>query len=288
MQDAAPLSPEQVREFRETGLLVLRGFYDRAADVEPIRRGIHAVIGEVMRRHDVADTRGDYEPERFERGYPELIARDRAIGGEVYDAIKQLPDFHRLVCHPRNDAVFRQLRPGSIPGIAGGGSGIRIDNPFEDKYRALWHQEYPAQLRSRDGIVFWSPLLPVSAEMGPVTFCPGSHREGPLPVCSFDPDGSGRSGAYALVLRDEAAILSRYEQVAPLTEPGDLVLIDFLLLHCSGRNVARRSRWTVQLRYFNFAEETGRRHGWQGSYAAGVDFRKIHPELYCDPGEGGP
>jgi hypothetical protein len=282
---AKVLSAEQVAQFLEQGVLVVRGFYDGDADLLPLRRGIFDVIGQVMRRHGIPDERGPFEPDAFDAGFNDLIRRERKLGGEVYDAVKQIPAFVRLVAHPAHEALMRQLRPGSQPGIAAGGYGIRIDNPQEDKYRALWHQEYPAQLRSLDGLVFWSPLVPVTQALGPVEFCVGSHRGGPLPVRSADPDGAGRSGAYALVLDREQEHLARYAHVAPLTQPGDLVVIDFLTLHASGHNRGQRSRWTMQFRYFNFAEPTGRAHGWKGSFAAGVDFRTVHPELFVqEPG----
>ena len=121
--------------------------------------------------------------------------------------------------------------------------------------------------------------MPVTEELGPVEFCPGSHREGALPVLTSDPDNSGRSGAYALMLKDEKEVLGRYQRIAPLTSPGDVLIVDFLTLHASGHNRGSRSRWTMQFRYFNFAEPTGRSYGWKGSYAAGVNFRDIHPEL---------
>lgn len=274
---ALPLSDDDRRRFERDGVLVLPGFYDAERDVEPVQRGIHAVIGEVMRRHGVPDTRAPWSPVTFDDGYLGLIAADRRWGGEVYDAVKQIPAFVRLVGHPDNEALMRALRPGCVPGLAAGGHGIRIDNPDEDRYRAHWHQEYPAQLRSLDGVVFWSPLLAITPELGPVTLCPGSHREGPLPV--REEAVGARSGAYALRLADEAAVVGRHPQLAPLTRPGDLVVMDFLLVHASGFNRAGRPRWSMQFRYFNFAEPTGRAHGWKGSYAAGVDFRRIHPEL---------
>ena len=42
------------------------------------------------------------------------------------------------------------------------------------------------------------------------------------------------------------------------------LLIDFLTVHRSGRNRAPVPRWTMQLRYFNFAEPTGAAFGWAG------------------------
>jgi hypothetical protein len=277
------LNPSQRQSFRENGYLVLPGFYDRARDIEPVQRAIHHVIGQVMLRHGVEDQRPPYEAAHFDAGYLDLIRLNRAWGGEVYDAVKQIPAFVRLVAHPAHEQIVQELRPGSQPAIAAGGYGIRIDNPQEERFLAQWHQEYPSQLRSLDGLVYWSPLVPVTEELGPVQFRPGSHREGPLPVTTRDPHDPTRSGAYALHVKDLAAVLERHpEHIAPLTQPTDLIVVDFLLLHASGINRANRSRWSMQMRYFNFAEPTGRSHGWKGSFAAGQDFRLIHPELCAD------
>lgn len=282
MSDILLLSEAQRRTFQEDGVLVVKGFYDREQEITPIQRGIHQVIGQVMKRHGVTDTRSPFNPDHFDDGYLDFIRSDRARGGEVYDAVKQIPAFVRLLGKPGHEQVFRELREQSIPGIAAGGYGIRIDHPAEEKFRAPWHQEYPAQLRSLDGLVFWTPLVTVTPELGPVRFCPGSQRLGPLPVYTRDPENPEKTGAYALRLKDEESLVAAHAQTAPLTEPGDLVLIDFLTLHASGRNQGSRARWSIQFRYFNFNEPAGLRHGWKGSYTAGVDFARIHPELCAD------
>lgn len=276
------LSEAQVRQFNEQGFLVIKGFYDLQRDIEPIQRGIHQVIGQVLKRHGLPDTRGPFVAERFDEGYQDLIKVNRAYGGEVYDAIKQIPAFMRLLGIPAHESLFAQLRTDAIPAIAAGGHGIRVDNPREERFRAPWHQEYPAQLRSLDGLVYWSPLVQMTPELGPVRLCVASHRDGPVPVYTRDPLNPEKTGAYALIFKDEAALVARYEQVAPLSGPSDLVIIDFLTLHASGQNAGQRSRWSMQFRYFNFNEPVGMRHGWQGSYAAGVDFAKVHPELCLD------
>ncbi len=277
----ALLTPAQRETFQEEGLLIIPGFYDLERDILPIQRAIYDIIGLVIDKYRLPISRQPFSVETFDSGYQALIAANRAHGGEVYDAVKQIPAFVRLVAHPLHDRLFRELRgEEALPGVAAGGYGIRIDNPGEERFRANWHQEYPAQLRSLDGLVYWSPLLTVSEELGPVQFCLGSHHDGLVPVHSAGADGKTR--AYALVLQDEQERIARYRQVAPLTSPGDLVVVDFLVLHASGFNRAQRSRWSMQLRYFNFNEPTGRAHGWKGSFAADVDFRSVHPELCAD------
>jgi len=188
-----------------------------------------------------------------------------------------------LVGSQRNADLFTALRPGAMAGVAGGGYGIRIDNPGEAQFRSWWHQEFPTQLRSLDGLIFWSPLLTVTAEMGPVGICVGSHKEGVLPILDDD-GGLGRSGAYAVRLQNEAEIVGHYAKVAPLTRPGDLLIMDFLVLHESGYNISDWPRWTMQLRYFNFNDPIGIKLGWKGTFAAAEKLRDVLPELLSNKG----
>jgi len=264
------------------GILILKCIYFLERLFCLIQRTFYHIIGLVISKYSLPIVRPEFVSECFDAGFQQLIAINRAYGSEVYDAIKQIPAFIRLLGHPLHEQLFLELRSGAIPGVAAGGYGIRIDNPNEDRFRANWHQEYQAQLRSLDGLVFWSPLVPVTEEMGPVEFCLGSQVEGSIPVFTRDDNNPEKRGAYSLTLKDEESLLEKYQHVSPLTVPGDLVIIDFLTLHASGHNRSARSRWSMQFRYFNFAEPTGLSHGWKGSYAAGVDFRQVHPELCAD------
>ncbi|WP_426123913.1 phytanoyl-CoA dioxygenase family protein [Pararhizobium sp. PWRC1-1] len=276
-EDQTTISSAAREEFAQKGYTILPNFYDADRDIAPILEDIRIIIALICKKYGVeASTETSYEA--MTTAYRALIAKNRSWGGEIYDAIKQIPSFMRLVSYGANDDVFRALRPGSIPGIAAGGYGMRIDNPGEEKFRAQWHQEFPSQLRSLDGVVFWTPLLPVTADMGPVQIAEGSHAEGLIPVYSDDA-GVGKFGAYALHLDNAEERLSRYKHVAPLSKPGDLVLMDFLTMHQSGHNISSIPRWSIQFRYFNYAEPVGVRIGWQGSFAAGVDFAQVLPEL---------
>ena len=44
---SAPLTTEQLETFQRNGFVVVRGFYG-ADEIEPIQRGIHAIIGLVI------------------------------------------------------------------------------------------------------------------------------------------------------------------------------------------------------------------------------------------------
>lgn len=276
------LTQEQLETFNQNGFIVLPSFYDLKQDIEPIQYGIYKIIGILIDKYQLSTNKLPFSPENFDFGYQQLISHNRSIGGEVYDAIKQIPAFIRLVASPLHESLFAQLRQTDMTGIAAGGYGIRIDNPFEEKYRAPWHQDYPAQFRSLDGLVFWSSLIPITRELGPVEFCLGSHKDGLVPVYTKDSKNSEKSGAYSLILENEQDLITRYQRIAPLSKPGDLIIIDFLTLHASSFNKGKRSRWSMQIRYFNFHDTTGIKIGWKGSFASGIDIKEVHPELILD------
>jgi hypothetical protein len=281
------LTAEQAAEFEERGFLRLRGFYpvDLVAEVQA---GIHGIIGLVMAEHGLRIERRPFSPDTFDDGFLEMLAIDRSLGGVVYDAVKQLPAFHRLLSCRANEDLVRELRATALAGIAHGSYGIRIDLPGEARFATLWHQDYLSHFRSRDGLVLWAPLVPVTPDLGPVRLVPGSHRLGPLPLAPSDADPADGDRDFQMIAKslapvDADRVADELGVVAPESEPGDLLVIDFLTLHESGANTGARARWSMQLRWFNFEHESGRRMGWRGGIATGTTVQDVHPELVLMP-----
>ncbi len=278
------LSPQQVAQFEADGFLLVKNYYDRDSEILPIQKGIYDVIRLIAEDHAPDLEMPPFSSATFDVGYHKLIALDRRLGGMVYDAVKQLPAFMRLLASEKHEAVVRELRRSSVPGIAAGGYGMRIDNPGESRFNSIWHNDYFSQLRSRSGLVFWASLVDLAPEMGPVILCKGSHREPLIRFRQVLPNQKLEGGSYqelsnSFYIHDLDRLISQYEQVTPVPEAGDLLLIDFMTIHTSGENVSNRSRWTMQMRWFSFDEESGRKIRWVGSFAAGTDFRTIHPEM---------
>ena len=280
--DKFKLTEEQINEFNEEGLLAIKGFFDVEKEIEPIQFGIWKILRLLFNKYKINVPSKEFTPETFDYGYNELIAKDRKYGGEVYDAIKQIPAFMRYFSLEKNELLFSQLRKTSMPGIAALGYGIRIDNPREEKYRSLWHYEYRDQLRSQDGVVFWSPLVNITEELGPVQICPKSHKGGLVKSYARDPENPDKTGAYALRLENESELIKKYGVIAPLSKPGDLLIMDFLTLHSSGKNISNRSRWSMQFRYFNFNHPSGIKINWKGGIANGIQFKDVHPDLIIE------
>ena len=258
--------------FHQEGFAVIENFYNYENEVFPIINGISDIIRQVAKHNNIKLVEND-EYFDLKVNVMKLIAKDRRLGAVVYDAAKQIPEFLALVSNVKNKRILKKIHPNIQAGIAAAGYGIRMDLPNEEKFRTFWHQEFPAQLRSSKGIVFWTPLLEVTKLIGPVEICKGSHAEGYQEV--YNENSDGKTGAYSLRLKNEELMLEKFEHVAPLTKPGDLILMDYYTLHQSGRNTGTYPRWSIQFRYFDFDNPFGRETAWKGSFAEGVDFEKV-------------
>ena len=266
--------------FCKNGFIVIKNFYD-IKRIKSIRNAISDIIKIKSLDHGVFVS--DDPLYNMNYAFMDLIKIDRNQGALIYDAIKQIPEFVRLISDEKNEILFSMLRKNSLPGLAKNGDGIRIDIPYEDKYMAPWHQEFPAQLRSLDGIVFWSPLIEMSKDLGPVEIAAKSHIDGLKKVYHE----KNKKDAYGLRISDENLIDKKYDIVSPLANPGDLILMDFLTIHKSGENISKTPRWSMQFRYFNFNDKIGKEINWTGSFASGKRFEDIIPSLLDHSKENG-
>lgn len=266
--------------FNRDGFLVVKGFFDLETHIKPITNDIQSIIEIVCTKYGVCIP----NPDLFYSGYLELKEVNRNYASEVYDAVKQLGSFMQLLSSEHILNTIKQLMPQeSLVAIARNGFGIRIDDPYDIKFKTNYHQDYSGQLRSPRGIALWSPLVDITPDIGPVIFAKGSHLSGVFPILTVDkihPDIKVNADAYNFA--NENKLLSAYERVAPLLDVGDAIFIDFLNAHCSGQNKSNHSRWCMQLRYFNMKEPVGISHSWSGGVASNVDFQKIHPKMHVN------
>ncbi len=275
------LSDTERAAFARDGFLLKPGYLDVERLIRPLQRELGLLIAHSARSCGTSYT-APKDPADFDAGYLELVARFPAVHKLVYDNAKNLTSFQRLIVCDELHALFCELRSTGFAGTAPSWNGIRIDSPGDQLHSSPWHQEFQYQFRSLDGLVLWTPLVPVTEAMGPVILAAGSHVEGVIPL--EDRTGTGESdmdrGEYAaLRCPNEEALIGRYPHVAPLSKPGDLFAIDFLTLHASGRNVSNRARFTVQLRYFNFEDAYGTSIGWTGGLKHGASLAEANAKL---------
>lgn len=267
------LSTEQLKQWNEDGFLLLKGFYSLEDEILPIQKEIYrlfTLMGERIGEKIQTET---FSPEKFDDGLPYLVKANRAEASVAYDAVKKLPSYVHLASCEKHTVVAKELLESDFVGFAPRGYGIRLDHASEDKFLTQLHQDYTSQLGSPKGVVFWSPLRKVTKELGPVVLYPGSHKLGVLPI-----EKRGE-GSYGLWLENEDQLRKKFDSVALEVDVGDVVIMDYLLLHESSPNRTTSTRWSMISRYFDFTNEVGRGYGWKGGLAEGNSFEAIHPEL---------
>lgn len=267
------ISQKDIEQFKNEGFLYIPSFYNLETEILPIQKDIYQLIHILIKEHNLSIIQEPFSSQSFDSGLEELLRNYRPLVSQIYDAVKKIPSYVRLACLQKNEEVARILLNSKFVGFANRGYGIRMDNPFEDMFLTQWHQDYVSQLCAKNGVVLWSPLRDVTSDMGPVEFCPGSHRDGIFKVLR-DGDGS-----YGLKIKNEEQIVRKYDSLVPEVKVGDMVIIDYLLLHRSTPNRSKHTRWAMISRYFDFLDPIGISYGWKGGLQEGNSFEKIHPDL---------
>jgi hypothetical protein len=246
-------------------------------DILPLLHGIDRML--CAKAPELRPSEG---PEIFETIHEKVLFlkhRDRQALAAVYDAMRKLLPFWAIVGGEKMGRMVRDLLCTQDLGVIFRGAGIRLDLPDEDEWRSAWHQEYHSQMSALHGVVAWFNLVPVIEEMGPVRIAAGSHREGLLPVRCLDPLNTAKNYTTTFEIPDVEAIARKYPVVSHETGIGDVVLLDFLVLHESGLNrSSTASRITCQVRYFDVDDPTGIAHSWKGGWQEGGDFTRMHPD----------
>lgn len=265
------LTSEQIDLYKNNGFLVLKGFYSLEKEIYPILKAIHHLMGILIKKYKLPIQQEAFSPQTFDSGFERLIHTNRSYGGELYDALKNIIEFRRLINSRKNEKIYQQLSGAIAVGCCPVAQGIRIDNPDEDFFRSLWHQEMVYHPQSADGATFWSPLVSITPEMGPLQICAKSHVNGLMKYVENQTSGN----AYSLIFDEQSNNLECFERVEPLASIGDLCILNYLTVHQSGFNRSAVARWTMQMRYFNFDDPFGVEMGWVPSLKAGDDVQQI-------------
>jgi hypothetical protein len=200
---------------------------------------------------------------------------DPRLTSRIYAAAKKLPSVARFVTSDAHLEVAQHLIGTKKVAFSDRGWGLRIDYPNDVKHATPLHQDYHTQLGSINGIVIWVPITDVSLDMGPLVFYPNSDSLGIQRVKKVD-NGSLSTD---LEIDFEPADLERFSGVQPEVKAGTAVIINYLLLHKSGKNLSQKCRWSILSRWFDFENPAAIERGWHGGVQEGFKFEEVHPEF---------
>lgn len=266
-----PLTKKDLDFFQDQGYLYIKNIWNDN-EVLPVLRDIHRIIALLLLRENIEYKQKEFNAIDFDDGLHNLLKKNRALGGVVYDAVKKIPSYIKLIADSRFETISKFLLGTDFVGFVARGWGLRLDHPNEDHYITQLHQEFASQICSPRGVVFWTPLREVCAEMGPVVFYPGSHKGGVYPIQIRG------SGSYGQRIQGEQDLEGKFSSIRSTIQKNDCLILDFLTLHKSSPNRSKKTRWASINRYFDYMDPIAQRIGWAGGIQEGGDFEKLLPE----------
>ena len=256
------LTPEQIRQFKEEGLLIVRQMLPPEALqplIDELTQQVDQAIGEatrqglldtsrtlLMMRPSLAGWRWRPQPVRTGTGCGRTIFRG---GSRFRPACLRLRTTPVLL-----DATEALIGPEILahPQFA-----LRPKMPDLDLMDIPWHQDLAYLIPDEAGetlvVNFWIPLVKANEQNGCMQVIPGSHREG-LIAHDLWLETPGHKGARGIADAD----LPASSIVTCEVDAGDVLMTTERLVHRSIPNRSQTVRWSVDTRYNRIGLPTGR------------------------------
>lgn len=234
--------------YERDGYVVIRDLIDDR-DLEPIRDFIKAKVDAYGRElYGEGKLSSPYLDESFERRYAaiceelDILPRNWSFG--MFGR-----EFYDLYNLPGVLDVLRELMGPEVSNI--GSPALRTKLPGSVITSFPWHQDSQYLDQSTIGkkekhteglhmVTVWVPLVEATIENGCCWVIPGSHRWGLL-------DGARGSDSN---IRMEEDVEARGTPVPVPLKPGGALFMSNLCVHTSKLNTTRKSRWSIDFRYF--------------------------------------
>jgi hypothetical protein len=237
----------------EEGYLLLPRLIDPAV-LQPLIREFEAIIEARARQADQEGRLGDrFEGEPFDRRlgllYASMVDDDAAgLWQAVHGKHQKSAGMFAIITHPALLDVVESLIGPEI--LAHPQFNARAKLPRHQATVVPWHQDLGYLHADADDtfmVNFWIPLVDAPMESGALQVIPGSHRWGRVPHEMVD----GYLGIPESALPPHAIV----DCPVPV---GGALLIQHKTVHRSVPNVSDRVRWSLDLRYSDPAQPTGR------------------------------
>lgn len=245
------LSPDQVRQFFETGLLIIEDVFD-PEDLDALIGEIDEQVRSAARRYfENGDLSSDYAGEGFHTQLARIFEESSEVGKAIIAQIEGRggggqhgQEMFRMITHAKLVRYLEDLIGEEIVGS----SVFRLRPKLPNNNRGIvpWHQDsgYFKPKCDREMIITcWIPLVDANVENGCMRIMPKAHRDGII-----EHHKGGNAGF--LVIYEEDLPEERKRDIVTAEVPkGGVVFMTNLTPHCSTPNLSNGVRWSVDLRY---------------------------------------
>lgn len=250
MTDFTP-DPRSADEYLERGFVKISNVVSQA-QVNLVRASLARLTYEVASRIGIPHVAGDDVDALINCVLPEIYRTNPRAGGFIYDAINAHSSVAALYDHPCIVDLSASLLGVDEMEIVKHGPNFVVQISGDDSNINGWHQEsgYYCDFLSADKSMFvWIPVSDIALDGGAIWVVPGSHRDGALShnANDFDERKQRQWDENGEAFLDKSLFeLDNAQQIEAKT--GDLIALDFNLVHKSGRNTGATTRLTAILR----------------------------------------
>ncbi len=250
MSDFSP-EPSHLDEFRRNGFVKLPDIVppDRIRSVRASLARLTYEVAKSIGIPHVADVDVDA---LIDRVLPEIYRTNPRAGGFIYDTINAHSSVAALYDHPCVLDVAASLLGVDDMEIVKHGPNFVVQIGGDDRNVNGWHQEsgyYCDFLSAEKSMFVWIPVSDIALDGGAIWVVPGSHSGGPMPhhANDFD-DRKDRNGDENGEAYLNKSLFETDKAIQIEARAGDLIALDFNLVHKSGNNTGPATRLTAIMR----------------------------------------
>ena len=234
--------------YNENGYIVLKDIIPRSK-IDSLLESIFKLYCKYSNNSD--DFQGIQNPwitELFHTKLIEFRETNPQDFGAIYDTLKTSLPLTQIVTDDNVvDHVARSLeiKPSDLSISE---PMCRLDVPSDQRNAFDWHQDRAYFPQNRDGLhglVCWIPLTDVTKEMGAIHISPKSHLEGNLKLAQ----DSKQNSLHSTQVPVPQEFVKKYDDISVPVGVGDLILLNMLVFHRSGKNTSNQVRLAIQARF---------------------------------------
>jgi len=243
------LTEEQKNYFDVNGYLIIKNYFEQK-ELNDFKEMLRKLIQTALAKCSSIDPEIKvdlYDGKEFDEGLLKLESIDHNIISNIYDTIPYTSEFLRIISKDTTCMYINQLSNRDInTPLFATYNRCRLDLPKDDRRNVKWHQEVFYSIPKSEFLQTWSPLIrDTTIENGSIEICPTSHKNG-IADQSYD-QNSNTPTPYTVKEKE----IEKYHPIRTEMKLGDFMIFNSRLIHRSGVNSSKETRFSLVGMYHN-------------------------------------
>ena len=194
-----------------------------------------------------------FDDNNFHESLIDLRKNNPDAFGSFYDTIQSSINLYNIVANKKLINIVSKISDLKKESISFNGENVRMDGPYDKKNSLGWHQDRAYYFQNRDGnkgIICWIPLSKIYNKLGPLEVCSSSAKDGFITVKRKIYKKKGHSPQFKI----NKQMVKKYKKIKILANKGDILLINKNTIHRSGKNISKKFRFSLQIRFHDMSD----------------------------------